>query len=201
MKTNNSPAFTDEQQHVIQHDLASHAKVVAVAGAGKTTTLIARIEFLLQQGVPVQKIGVFMFNKSAQEEFLQRLTDYLNNRDVFQIPQVMTFHSFGLKLCRRMEQANLLTSAELITDDFSLVRLIREGMQQLVKKGKKVSAMDEKEWLEDALLFIDHVKAAAEDTQLVYEHSSFNADRKFFPDLYKVLESIRMRRNQRFFLI
>ncbi|WP_191603287.1 ATP-dependent helicase [Marinomonas algicola] len=199
MKTNNTSTFTHEQQQVIQHNIATHAKVVAVAGAGKTTTLIARIEFLLQQGVPIQKIGVFMFNKSAQEEFLQRLTCYLNERSYHQTPHVMTFHSFGLKLCRRMEQANLLSSADLITDDFSLVRLIREGMQQLVKKGKKVSLMDEKEWLEDALMFIDHVKAAAEDAHLVYKKSSFNSDRDFFPDLYNAIEGIRKRRNQRFF--
>ncbi len=191
--------FTEEQQAVIQHNIDAHAKVVAVAGAGKTTTLIARIEHLLQQGVSIKKIGVFMFNKSAQEEFLQRLTEYLNQRHYFHVPDVMTFHSFGLKLCRRMEQSDLLPKANLVTDDFSLVKLIREGMQQLTKQGKKVSALDEKEWLEDALLFIEHVKAAAEDADAVYKESGFNSDRAFFPDLYNAIEKNRQRRNQRFF--
>ncbi|MFT2112553.1 ATP-dependent helicase [Marinomonas sp. 2405UD68-3] len=191
--------FTDEQQGVIQHNIDAHAKVVAVAGAGKTTTLIARIEYLLQQGVPIQKIGVFMFNKSAQEEFLQRLKGYLSERGYFQVPDVMTFHSFGLKLCRRMEQTALLPKSELITDDFSLVKLIREGMQQLTKQGKKIASLDEKEWLEDALLFIEHVKAAADDAKTVYKESGFNSDRAFFPDLYNVIEKNRQCRNQRFF--
>lgn len=191
--------LTQEQQCVVQHDLTTPAKVIAVAGAGKTTTLISRIEYLLIQGVDASQIGVFMFNKSAQEEFSERLSQHLSSNGFMRSPSVMTFHGFGLKLCRRMEQQGWLPNAKLVTDDFSLVKMLREAMSLLVRKGEKVTLQDEKDWLEDVLLFIDQVKASAEPAQEVFNRLGWSKERQFFPVLYNELESLRKRHNIRFF--
>jgi len=79
-------SLTDEQTLVVHHDLMTPAKVIAVAGAGKTTTLISRIEYLLAQGIDPSHIGVFMFNKSAQEEFADRLSKRLMSVGHFRSP-------------------------------------------------------------------------------------------------------------------
>lgn len=46
-----SPSLTAEQQAVVAHE-RGHARVAAVAGAGKTTTMVARVLHLLARGVP-----------------------------------------------------------------------------------------------------------------------------------------------------
>lgn len=189
--------LTDEQKAVVQHDLSRPAKVIAVAGAGKTTTLIARIEYLLSQGVDAAQIGVFMFNKSAQEEFSQRLNQTLANKD-WRAPSVMTFHAFGMRLCRRLEQQGWLETAKLLTDDFSLIKLLRDAMQRLLKRGEKITIQDEKDWLEDMLLFIDQVKASNNAAQMVFEQLAWSKERRFFVALYDELESLRRRQKIRF---
>ncbi|MEL0636314.1 ATP-dependent helicase [Marinomonas sp. TI.3.20] len=191
--------LTAEQLAVVEHNISSPAKVIAVAGAGKTTTLISRIEFLLEQGVDASEIGVFMFNKSAQEEFSERLSQHLNNTGHMRSPSVMTFHGFGLKLCRRLEQQAWLPNAKLLTDDFSLVKMLREALNRLVRKGEKITLQDEKDWLEDVLLFIDQVKASATSASVVFESLGWSKERQFFPALYDELEDLRKRNNVRFF--
>jgi len=192
-------SLTDEQTLVVNHDLATPAKVIAVAGAGKTTTLISRIEHLLAQGVDPSHIGVFMFNKSAQEEFSERLSKRLMAAGHFRSPSVMTFHAFGMKFCRSLEQQGWLTSAKLVTDDFSLVKMLREALQRLVRRGEKIAMLDEKDWLEDVLLFVDQVKASHQAAQIVFEALGWSNERKFFPALYDELETLRKRNNIRFF--
>ncbi|RBP84852.1 ATP-dependent helicase [Marinomonas rhizomae] len=192
-------SLTDEQKLVVHHDLTSPAKVIAVAGAGKTTTLISRIEHLLAQGVDPSHIGVFMFNKSAQEEFSERLSKRLLGAGHFRSPSVMTFHAFGMKFCRRLEQQGWLSAAKLVTDDFSLVKMLREALQRLVRHGEKIAILDEKDWLEDVLLFVDQVKASDQSAQIVFEALGWSNERKFFPALYDELEKLRKRNNMRFF--
>lgn len=66
--------LTEEQLAIIHHDLNAHAKVLAVAGSGKTTTMVERVEYLVRQcKVPQQAIRVVMFNKRIQEEFLSKV--------------------------------------------------------------------------------------------------------------------------------
>lgn len=192
-------SYTAEQNAVIQHDLTRHAKVIAVAGAGKSTTLIARITHLLEQGVAADKIGVFMFNKSAQEEFNGRLAKALAPFGSARVPNVMTFHAFGMRLSRRLEQRQLLPTAKLVTDEFSLVKLIREARHRLMRENIELELHDERDWLEDFLLFIDQVKAASITAQEVFENGSWSKECRHFVALYDQLESLRKQSNLRFF--
>lgn len=196
---NSKIAFTAEQSAVIEHDSAKHAKVIAVAGAGKSTTLIGRIQYLLDQGVQPEKIGVFMFNKSAQEEFLQRLQTAMSERNSARAPHVMTFHAFGMRLSKRLEQRGLLPSAKLVTDEFSLVKLIREARHRLMRMNLDVEMHDERDWLEDFLLFIDQVKAASTCADIVFEAGNWSRECRHFVALYEQLESLRKKSNLRFF--
>lgn len=49
------------------------AQVIAPAGSGKTTTLIARLGVLLARGVAPQRIGVVTFNRDAAVELTERI--------------------------------------------------------------------------------------------------------------------------------
>jgi len=68
-------------------------RVLAPAGSGKTKTLVNRILFLLNQGIPAEKILALAFNKKARDE----MQDRLDRRGVKGV-EVRTFHSFGYEI-------------------------------------------------------------------------------------------------------
>jgi superfamily I DNA/RNA helicase len=53
------------------------AQIIAPAGSGKTTTLIARLGVLLGRGVAAERIGVVTFNRDAAAKLAARIADRL----------------------------------------------------------------------------------------------------------------------------
>ena len=49
------------------------ALIIAPAGSGKTTTLVARLGVLLSRGVPADRIAVVTFNRDAAAELTSRI--------------------------------------------------------------------------------------------------------------------------------
>jgi DNA helicase-2/ATP-dependent DNA helicase PcrA len=80
------------------------ALVLAGAGAGKTRTLIYRVAFLLEQGIPADRILLLTFTNKAAREMMRRVADLLGN----ELADLWggTFHSIGHRMLRRhAEQA------------------------------------------------------------------------------------------------
>jgi len=116
--------LTPEQRAVVDHD-RGHARVAAVAGAGKTTTMVARVLHLLAQGVPPARILVLMFNRSAREDFQARLLELAPAGQA--LPDVRTFHSLGHRLTASLTRWGALTPRQLLTADWQLERLLRQA--------------------------------------------------------------------------
>lgn len=70
-------------------------QIIAPAGSGKTTVLIARAAELVARGVPARRILCTTFNKDAQLEMQARLLD-AELHDV----RAQTFHSTGFRILR-----------------------------------------------------------------------------------------------------
>ena len=70
---------------------------VAPAGSGKTTTLVARIAWLVAMGTPPARITAVTFNKRAADELGERLSAALEPLGVGARdgPRVRTFHALG----------------------------------------------------------------------------------------------------------
>jgi DNA helicase-2/ATP-dependent DNA helicase PcrA len=99
--------LTSEQLDVINHSIGKHARVLAVAGSGKSITLAYRIKHLAQdQRAPPGSIRVLMFNKLARKQFRKHL-EQVGLPDVLQ-PEVHTFHSFSYKVIRKMTNSGVL---------------------------------------------------------------------------------------------
>lgn len=75
-----------------------HARVLAVAGAGKTRMLIARIAWLLDQGVEDKRIRVLTYNREAADDFRLRLQRGVGANQL----QVQTFHALGWRILQRL---------------------------------------------------------------------------------------------------
>lgn len=99
--------LTQEQQAVVHHPLDYHARVLAVAGSGKSTTMAYRIKHLvLEYPVRPGTIQVLMFNALARKQFQAHL-DKIGLIETQQ-PVVHTFHSFNFHVINEMVKRDYL---------------------------------------------------------------------------------------------
>ncbi|MEN9733543.1 MAG: hypothetical protein RLZ45_1538 [Verrucomicrobiota bacterium] len=75
------------------------ALVLAGAGAGKTRTLTYRVAWLLEHGVPAERILLLTFTNKSAREMMQRVNDLIGE-DLSRL-WGGTFHSVGLRILRR----------------------------------------------------------------------------------------------------
>ena len=92
---------------------------VAPAGSGKTTTLVARIAWLIDGGVDPTTVAAITFNKRAAEELAERADAALEPLGVAHgTVRIRTFHALGREVLRDAGVAvePLLDRAELLRD-------------------------------------------------------------------------------------
>ena len=91
---------------------------VAPAGSGKTTTLVARICWLVASGASPAQITAVTFNKRAADELGERLAAALAPLKVPEnlAPRVRTFHALGREILvdAGVSVANLMDRADVI---------------------------------------------------------------------------------------
>jgi DNA helicase-2/ATP-dependent DNA helicase PcrA len=103
----NEFTLTEEQLAVIHHPIGRHARVLAVAGSGKSYTMACRIQYLVQEcHVAPHTIRVLMFNRLARQQFCTHL-DRTGLPDTMQ-PEVHTFHSFSFQIINTMVRIGVL---------------------------------------------------------------------------------------------
>ncbi|MFM7678423.1 MAG: UvrD-helicase domain-containing protein, partial [Roseiflexaceae bacterium] len=70
--------LNSQQLAAVQHT-HGHALVLAGAGTGKTTTLLARGRYLLEQGVRPEQMIMVTFTRRATREIRERLVHELGD--------------------------------------------------------------------------------------------------------------------------
>ena len=80
---------------------------VAPAGSGKTTTLVARIAWLVDEGAEPATICAITFNKRAAEELRERVAAAVAplGEGVAKTIRIRTFHALGLEILREAGEA------------------------------------------------------------------------------------------------
>ena len=90
----------EEQRTVVLRD-QDYTLVVAGAGSGKTTTVAAKVRYLVEkQEVDPSRILIVSFTNKATDELRDRIND------VLKIPaRISTFHSIGYDLIKKSDEA------------------------------------------------------------------------------------------------
>lgn len=140
---------------MVAHE-GGHAVVSAVAGSGKSATLVERICALLDRGERAGNILVLMFNRSAADEFRQRLVARIPEGPR---PEVFTFHGFGLRMCEWLEDAGLMPPARTESDPVRLDRLAHEALEGLLAPALAVRS-EPQGVTDDFLSGVDMLKGA-----------------------------------------
>ena len=73
--------------------------LVAAAGSGKSSVIVAKVKYLLEKGwVKPQEVVLFAFNNEAARQFGDRCNEKLAHYPGHEDLVIKTFHSFGLDL-------------------------------------------------------------------------------------------------------
>ncbi|WP_136248529.1 ATP-dependent helicase [Halomonas borealis] len=180
--------LTPEQRAVVGHP-EGHARVAAVAGAGKTTTLVARVLNLLARGVAPGRILVLMFNRSAREDFQARLAASAPAGQP--LPDVRTFHSLGHRLTQSLTRWGVLDQRRLLTADWQLERLLRQASQQALEAFPEAGERAlEAEKLEALAHFSGLVKAEMAEPAELYARLDFGDDTEHFVAAFEHAETL-----------
>ena len=99
------------------------ALVIAGAGSGKTRTLTYRVAYLLEQGIPADRILLLTFTNKAAGEMMRRVADLLGQ----ELPSLWggTFHSIGARVLR--------SHAEMLGYRRDFTILDRDDAKDLIK--------------------------------------------------------------------
>jgi hypothetical protein len=145
----------NEQQYAAVTAPPGPSLVIAGAGSGKTRTLIYRVAYLLEQGIPPERMLLLTFTNKAAKEMMRRVADLLGQ----ELASLWggTFHAIGNRVLRqhakllgyesdftlldREDQKDLLNAC--IDDAKTTVRLNQlrtMDKSRLIKRLGKVSA-------------------------------------------------------------
>lgn len=196
-------ALTDQQQQIVAHDHGP-ALVFAVAGAGKTTAMVHRVERLVRERIfAPQKILVSSFNKAAVDDLGRALAAWPHCRQVARL----TLHALGYKIVRyaadrgrlpRLAQDALKVSGE----ERQLLWAARDLARQrgLVAPGE-LDALDEQDLLDfigackGNLLYADLAAANLPSAALtVAQQAEAPPNLPWYLDLYRLHEEVRRER-------
>ncbi|MEO6577627.1 MAG: ATP-dependent helicase, partial [Candidatus Limnocylindria bacterium] len=101
------------------------AQIIAPAGSGKTTTMVARIAVLLSRGVPADQICVVTFNRDAALDLAARLRRRLApTMPVATEVEVRTLHGLARQVLRDAGEG-----AVLVADRLPLIRAARRRIR------------------------------------------------------------------------
>lgn len=192
--------LSKEQQAVIQHQ-NNHAKVVAVAGAGKTTTLVHFIWQKISEGVSAKRILVLMYNRSTQQDFQTRLGQTKLNQSqnpnlapsFSSIPNVRTFHSLGLRIYKSLvQQGHLPAFSQVLISEREQEQTVWRLLQEHADKDTKRDILDNKQkWVEPAIGYFDLIKSGLESPERVFKQLALPDECHIFIPAFKQYEQWR----------
>ena len=141
--------LTDQQQAVVQHNKGP-ALVFAVAGAGKTTAMVRRIERLVRDNVfAAPRILATSFGKMNERDLRQSLGKYPHCRQV----KASTLHALGFDIVRQARSKRLLDHPKRDIqlerlDQYILNLAIGEAGKRNVHYRREVFGMDRQDFLD-----------------------------------------------------
>ena len=120
--------YTDEQLAAIRAPVDEAVKVAAGAGTGKTTVLVERYRYLVQEkGFRPENILALTFTKKAAGELRNRIAEKINDDYIMMRARIDTFDAFWYRLLIDNPYLCGIDSDFSIIDDTD-IRFIREAV-------------------------------------------------------------------------
>ena len=192
--------LTDQQQAVVAHNEGA-ALVFAVAGAGKTTAMVHRIERLVRESVfPANKILATSFGKMNERDLRTALSPWPACSSV----QVSTLHALSNSIVRMAMQRGLLKEPTRKLDigriDHTILNFaIAEATSRNATYRRELFGFDRQDFLDYvghcksnlAYASLDRAQLPASAASLAKQAAAPGDSLTWYLDLYKLYEDIR----------
>ena len=109
----------NEEQLEAATSSSPNTLVIASAGTGKTSTIVARVIHLLEQGIQPTEIMLITFTSKAAKEMVQRIKKYIQPEIANEI-LIGTFHATAIKLLKKNNLLANIKSPKVLKNIFSL---------------------------------------------------------------------------------
>ena len=97
--SNGQVTLNEEQYKVVTSPVLENQRILASAGSGKTTTITARIAYLIEYyEIDPSKIILVTFSRSAAEEMIHRVNKLIGHVNIY----AGTFHALSAQILREM---------------------------------------------------------------------------------------------------
>jgi len=103
--------YTAQQNTYVESPLEGHKKVIAVPGSGKSTGLLGRISYLIDNGVNPRTIVALMFSTSAKKSFEKKLKS--SSASMGKV-STYTFNGIGLRLLKRFASHGIIPELKIL---------------------------------------------------------------------------------------
>jgi DNA helicase-4 len=152
----------DNEQREVVLSNEDHTLVIAGAGAGKTTTVAAKVRYLVEkQEVKPEQILVISFTNKAVNELKERINHYLN----IQCP-ISTFHSIGNSIMNMTEEKKK--------------RIVDSGyMFNIINRYLKANVLNNSELVDKLILFFGSYFTAPYEGNNLAEYFQFISKAEF----------------------
>lgn len=159
-----------EEQKVLINSNSKYIRIVALPGSGKTTSLVAKIESMIQKGSDPSRMLICTFTNKAAREIKARINEKLiemgKSINIDEL-WVSTIHSACVRLLRLYGDRIGLNKFFHIADEHKQQRIISQAWEKFAPKGTKEV---------DYLYKISYIK---NQSLTFYDHSEFNKLPKF----------------------
>ena len=132
--------LNDEQYKVVTSPLSENQRILASAGSGKTTTITARIAYLIEYyDINPKSILLVTFSRAAANEMIHRVYKLVGDVNIY----AGTFHSLSAQILRDMSP-RLLSDQPFIDElPYRLVKWLQTDRAKLWTKKFKTIIVDE----------------------------------------------------------
>ena len=159
--------LNDRQLEAVKH-INNPMLVIAGAGSGKTYTMIARIAYMIEQGIDPSSILAVTFTNKAAKEMMERAINMVG--DDAQKTTISTFHSF----CARFLRAECTSETRFkpsfsIIDDKDSKKIIKNNINLISLEEIKEKDDKEKVIIESYYSWICHFKCELIEPEYITE--------------------------------
>ncbi len=192
-----SVQLTDEQQAIVAHN-EGPALVFAVAGAGKTTALVHRLERLVRERVfEPRKMLATSFSRMAVDDLRRALARWPHTQGV----RVSTLHALGYRIVRKAASEGLLKLAEVKEEGAEqalLQRVLRRARELKVPWVAELENLEPEDFLSyvgacKGNLRYANLEEAALPSQALKVAAQAEAPKglEWYLELYRLFEQVR----------
>ncbi|KAK9791160.1 hypothetical protein WJX73_010433 [Symbiochloris irregularis] len=134
------PELNDQQQAAVRSPIDEPSLIIAGAGSGKTTVMLARLRHMLDQGIPPDKILMVTFSRKAAGDLKRRLIE--SNKPGARKVTASTFHGFCFRLIHQNYLRLGFTAPPTIWGEVNDIRaIVKEAIRKAALEAARQRAL------------------------------------------------------------